>query len=36
MARQILGPTWMEDFVHRANDGGIERVLVQQAVWGAF
>ena len=28
MARQILGPTWMEDYVHRANDGGIERVLV--------
>jgi FAD/FMN-containing dehydrogenase/Fe-S oxidoreductase len=28
MARQILGPTWMEDYVRRANAGGIERVLV--------
>ena len=28
MARQILGPTWMEDYVARANAGGIERVLV--------
>ena len=28
MARQILGPSWMEDYVARANQGGIERVLV--------
>ena len=28
MARQILGETWLEDYVGRANAGGIERVLV--------
>ena len=28
MARQILGPSWMEDYVAKANAGGIERVLV--------
>jgi FAD/FMN-containing dehydrogenase/Fe-S oxidoreductase len=28
IARQRLGPTWMEDYVQRANQGGIERVLV--------
>jgi Fe-S oxidoreductase len=28
MARRLLGPTWMEDYVARANAGGIERVLV--------
>ena len=28
MARHILGPNWMEDYVARANDGGIERILV--------
>ena len=28
MARQILGENWMPDYVKRANDGGIERVLV--------
>jgi FAD/FMN-containing dehydrogenase/Fe-S oxidoreductase len=28
MARQLLGPTWLEDYVARANAGGIERVLV--------
>ena len=28
MARLILGPTWLEDYVGRANAGGIERVLV--------
>ncbi|MDE2401448.1 MAG: FAD/FMN-binding oxidoreductase [Burkholderiales bacterium] len=28
MARKILGEDWMPDFVKRANDGGIERVLV--------
>ncbi|HJW11537.1 MAG TPA: FAD-binding oxidoreductase, partial [Albitalea sp.] len=28
MANQILGPDWMPDYVKRANDGGIERVLV--------
>ncbi|HUP06255.1 MAG TPA: DUF3400 domain-containing protein, partial [Caldimonas sp.] len=28
MARRILGESWMPDYVARANDGGIERVLV--------
>ncbi|WP_353236079.1 FAD/FMN-binding oxidoreductase [Diaphorobacter ruginosibacter] len=28
MAREILGENWMPDYVRRANDGGIERVLV--------
>jgi Fe-S oxidoreductase len=28
MARKILGPSWMEDYVNKANHGGIERVLV--------
>ncbi|MDQ6684369.1 MAG: DUF3683 domain-containing protein [Pseudomonadota bacterium] len=28
MARRILGEGWMRDFVDRANNGGIERVLV--------
>ncbi|WP_026639451.1 DUF3683 domain-containing protein [Bordetella petrii] len=28
MARHILGEQWMEDYVRRANAGGIERVLV--------
>jgi hypothetical protein len=28
MARRMLGATWMEDYVARANAGGIERVLV--------
>ncbi len=28
MAREILGENWMPDYVHRANNGGIERVLV--------
>lgn len=28
MARHILGESWMEDYVRRANTGGIERVLV--------
>jgi hypothetical protein len=28
MANRILGPDWMPDYVQRANDGGIERVLV--------
>ena len=28
MARQILGPDWMPDYVAVANAGGIERVLV--------
>ncbi len=28
MARQILGETWLQDYVARANNGGIERVLV--------
>ena len=28
MANKILGPAWLEDYVGRANAGGIERVLV--------
>ncbi len=28
MARHILGANWLEDYVARANQGGIERVLV--------
>jgi Fe-S oxidoreductase len=28
MARLILGENWLEDYVKKANDGGIERVLV--------
>ncbi len=28
MARRILGPDWLPDYVARANAGGIERVLV--------
>jgi Fe-S oxidoreductase len=28
MARHLLGPSWMEDYVAKANQGGIERVLV--------
>ena len=28
MARHLLGPAWMEDYVARANNGGIERVLL--------
>ena len=28
MANRILGANWMPDYVARANDGGIERVLV--------
>ncbi|WP_414708892.1 DUF3683 domain-containing protein [Roseateles sp.] len=28
MANQILGPNWMPDYVAKANNGGIERVLV--------
>ena len=28
MARHILGPNWMEEYVARANNGGIERILV--------
>ena len=28
MAKHLLGPNWMPDYVKRANDGGIERVLV--------
>ena len=27
-ARLILGESWMQDYVARANGGGIERVLV--------
>ena len=28
MARHLLGPEWMENYIARANDGGIERVLL--------
>jgi FAD/FMN-containing dehydrogenase/Fe-S oxidoreductase len=28
MARQMLGESWLQDYVARANSGGIERVLV--------
>ncbi len=28
MAKHLLGPNWMPDYVARANNGGIERVLV--------
>ncbi|HYF42258.1 MAG TPA: (Fe-S)-binding protein, partial [Ramlibacter sp.] len=28
MANQLLGPDWMPQYVHAANSGGIERVLV--------
>ena len=28
MARHILGPDWLQQYVARANDGGIERILV--------
>jgi FAD/FMN-containing dehydrogenase/Fe-S oxidoreductase len=28
MARRILGESWLQDYVAKANDGGIERVLV--------
>ena len=28
MARHVLGTSWLEDYVNRANQGGIERVLV--------
>jgi Fe-S oxidoreductase len=28
MARHILGETWLQDYVAKANAGGIERVLV--------
>jgi len=28
IARHLLGATWMEDYVAKANAGGIERVLV--------
>ena len=28
MAKQILGENWLPEYVQRANNGGIERVLV--------
>jgi Fe-S oxidoreductase len=28
MAKHLLGPDWLKDFVAKANDGGIERVLL--------
>jgi Fe-S oxidoreductase len=28
MAKHLLGKNWMADYVHKANNGGIERVLL--------
>jgi hypothetical protein len=28
IARRVLGPDWLPDYVKAANNGGIERVLV--------
>ena len=28
MAKNLLGPDWMRDYVQMANNGGIERVLL--------
>jgi len=28
MAKHLLGKTWLQDYVAKANDGGIERVLL--------
>jgi len=28
MAKTLLGPDWLEDYVRKANAGGIERVLL--------
>ena len=28
MAKHLLGPNWMTDYVTKANNGGIERVLL--------
>ena len=28
MAKHVLGENWMEDYVHKANNGGIEKVLL--------
>ena len=28
MARHLLGPDWLPEFVQKANNGGIERVLL--------
>ena len=28
MAKHLLGPNWLPEYVDRANNGGIERVLV--------
>ncbi|NJD35898.1 MAG: FAD-binding oxidoreductase, partial [Betaproteobacteria bacterium] len=28
MAKAVLGPDWMADYIHAANNGGIERVLL--------
>ena len=28
LAKRILGPDWMQEYVARANNGGIERILV--------
>src|SRR4030065_2896658 len=28
MARHLLGPDWLENYVNKANHGGIERVLL--------
>jgi hypothetical protein len=28
MAKHILGENWMQEYVHKANNGGIEKVLL--------
>jgi hypothetical protein len=28
MAKTLLGPSWLQDYVRAANAGGIERVLL--------
>jgi hypothetical protein len=28
MAKHLLGENWMQDYVHKANNGGIENVLL--------
>jgi hypothetical protein len=28
LAQRLLGPDWMEEYVARANAGGIERILL--------
>jgi hypothetical protein len=28
LAKNLLGPSWMADYINRANQGGIEKVLL--------